>query len=133
MGASLMHLGEYLVQAGKRRHEIGVWDCCIYPADWLVINGHPDPMAAWRGTYASEDAADPRGGLEEAFAEGMALTGLHLTAVPGPGDVGLIDLLGVKAGAIWTGRRWSFVAPRGLSFSPLDERCVLAIWSLDCG
>jgi hypothetical protein len=128
-----MHLGDYLTLAGKRRHQIGIWDCCIFPSDWAVLNGWPDPMASWRGTYASENAADARGGMEEAFAAGMEQAGLSLTVEPMPGDIGLIDLIGTKAGAIWTGRRWAFVAQRGLGVASIEPQFIIASWSIERG
>ncbi|NBC37369.1 hypothetical protein GTZ99_12490 [Novosphingobium sp. FSY-8] len=128
-----MDLGSYLAQAAMRHHQVGIWDCCIFPADWVVANGYPDPMADWRGTYASEAAADTRGGIEEAFLTGMERAGLSLAAEPLSGDVGLIEVAGQHAGAIWTGRRWAFVAPRGLAVASVAPEYVIGIWRVVYG
>lgn len=123
-----MDLGSYLAQAARRKHQLGIWDCCIFPADWVVANGWGDPMADWRGTYTSEAAADAHGGLDELFLAGCERIGLPLVATPLSGDVGLIEVGKQRAGAIFTGRRWAFVAPRGLAVASIDAKHISGIW-----
>ena len=57
----------------------GAQDCCTLPADAaLALTGH-DPLAAWRGTYADEAAAEAilarHGGLEGFVADCLAAWG----------------------------------------------------------
>lgn len=121
-----MNLGDYLVAASMRRHELGVWDCLIFPADWIGMHGHPDPMAGRRGTYHSE--AEGEGRLVELFSDALEPLSLGRPVVVLEGDVGVISLLGRQAGAIFTGRRWALIAERGLAFASVPPECVSAVW-----
>jgi hypothetical protein len=132
MGAE-MTLGEYLKQSAQRRYDVGTWDCAVFPSDWVVINGHADPLAEWRGAYCTDDIGEADDGLAEIFSDGARQAGLIETSGPREGDVGMISLLGRHAGAIYTGRRWAVVAPRGLAFASLDAGCVLKAWSVHYG
>ena len=129
------HLGDFLALAGRRRRVAGSWDCCTFPAAWCIANGYPDPMIEWRGSYASEedalDIARRGGGLATLFERGMAAAKIapRLRA-PQPGDVGVLSLAGHEAGAIFTGKRWAFVAERGLGFSSVEAGAVLAVWEV---
>lgn len=143
MGAGhVTDLGEYLQRAGSGRRQEGVHDCCTFPCDWVVLCGWPDPMAKWRGTYGSEVEADAliaqaaeygetvgMGGLLALFVDGFSEAGLP--EVTGPfeaGDVGVVTLWGLEAGAIFTGKRWAFVPPRGLGCVSLDDECIVRAW-----
>lgn len=126
-------LGEWLAAQGGRRREPGVWDCCAMPAEWAIECGRPDPMALWRGTYATDEEAEERiaeaGGLAALFAIGMDDAGIREVADPEMGDIGVISLGAHEAGALFTGRRWAFVPlGRGLTFSSLDLSSVLRVW-----
>jgi hypothetical protein len=110
-----------------------VWDCCAFPAEWAVACGHPDPMADWRGAYTTDagglDIAERAGGLVPLFERGFGGAGLHdVTGDPREGDIGVVDILGAEAGAVFTGRRWAVVAERGLAFASLDAECVKRVW-----
>ncbi|ABD27174.1 conserved hypothetical protein [Novosphingobium aromaticivorans DSM 12444] len=124
-------LGDFLVAASHRKHRYGEWDCCTFPADWCIANGWPDPMAEWRGGYIDASAADD--GLLPLFAAGMFGSGIGATKEPVAGDVGVVSVLGQEAGAIFTGKRWALVAPRGLAFASLEPSCVLMAWSVTRG
>lgn len=126
MGRCIVTLGEYLTEAARRKYAIGTWDCAVFPADWVMNNGHPDPLADWRGQYATDDFGEA--GLIDLFADGADAAGLAATDVPREGDVGIISLLGRQAGAIFTGRRWAVVAQRGLACASLSPDCVLRAW-----
>ncbi|SMD05656.1 hypothetical protein SAMN06272759_1309 [Novosphingobium sp. B1] len=130
MGAKLM-LGDYLAEAARKKHVYGLHDCCTFPCDWVVLNGWPDPMASWRGGYV--DDAPARGGLLDIFARGMDGVGLPRTQNLMEGDVGVLTLLGQEAGAIFTGRRWALVAPRGMAFTTANPSIVIAAWRVRCG
>lgn len=119
-------LGEYLAAAARRKYALGTWDCAVFPADWVVMNGYPDPLAEWRGQYATDDVGES--GLIDLFADGADAAGLIGTDEPREGDVGVISMLGQQAGGIFTGRRWAVVAPRGLACTSLEAECVLKAW-----
>lgn len=121
-------LGEFLAEAARRRRIAGVWDCCTFPAEWAMRNGHPDPMAKWRG-YESETEAEhliaEAGGLDVLFAEGLA--GLEATDLRA-GDIGVIGVGAEQAGAVFTGKRWAIVLDRGLGFTSIEPEHVLRVW-----
>lgn len=126
-------LGEYLRAAGYMRRRAGQHDCCTFPAGWAIICGHPDPMAEWRGTYDSEAEAEAlifdAGGLDALFARGMAGAGIPEASAPfEPGDIAVVEAAGFEAGSIFTGRRWAFVADRGVAFGSLEEAMIKRAW-----
>lgn len=53
-------LNQYIVDAQERYKQTGlVWgafDCCTFVSDWVQIATGVDPMADYRGTYATRDA-----------------------------------------------------------------------------
>ncbi len=126
-------LGAFLQAGTGRARQPGAWDCCAFPCAWAIACGFPDPMRAWRGTYATETdgerIAEAGGGLVPLFERGMAEAGVPDATAPWqPGDIAVISVLGREAGAVYTGQRWGFVGARGLAFAPLTERCVLRAW-----
>lgn len=147
-----MTLGQYLEECGHRRRSEGAHDCCTFPADWAVMCGHSDPMAAWRGTYSTDEEAEHliaeaarrgeglgRGGLETLFMQGMWAAGIPEIDgsrnsggdSPPPfeaGDIGVLLLAGNEAGGIYTGKRWAFVPDRGMGFVSLDRDCIARAW-----
>ena len=130
----MIALGEFLRDAGGKGRVAGSWDCAAFPAAWAIERGYADPMARWRGAYDSESGAldliDDAGGLASLFAVGMADAGIP-ELVEGewsPGDIGVVEILGEQAGAIFTGQRWAFVAERGLAFATLDDEYVIRAW-----
>ena len=135
MGALLIDLGVFLQDRLSWRREAGEWDCCTFPAAWSMACGTGDPMAAWRGLYASEAEAEDilarEGGLAGIFGAGLESVGwLRVTDAPRLGDVGVVVLLDEEAGAIYTGRRWAFVATKGLGFTSLEREAVPHMWRL---
>ena len=142
-----MTLGDYLEAAGHQRRKEGTHDCATFPAGWAMLCGHPDPMAKWRGTYASDEEAEHviaeaarrgeglgRGGLEMLFAEGMWDAGVPeiYDGQPGPdfalGDIAVVNLAGNEAGAIFAGKRWAFVPDRGIGFVTLPPCAIVRAW-----
>lgn len=94
-------------------HVWGQSDCSLVIADWVALNGHPDPGANWRGTYDSEESCrallEARGGLLAhigACAAEVGLTPLHEP------ELGCIAVIGSphnearQWAAIWQGFRW---------------------------
>lgn len=130
MGAELSGLGEFLREVAHRRREMGVWDCCTFPAAWLMRCGLPDPMAEFRGTY---DSSDEGVDLADVFDDAAISAGLLEVTDVQEGDIGVVSVLGLQAGAIFTGRRWALVADRGLAFASLEPECVLKAWRLPHG
>lgn len=129
-------LGEYLVALGQRRREWGVHDCATLPCDWAVLRGHPDPMAEWRGTYTTDDDARAmiasEGGLLSYFERAFANFPVREGA-PQPGDVGVIQIAGLEAGAIFTGERWAFVGDRGIAMSKVNASHIAKVWIIGHG
>jgi hypothetical protein len=125
-------LGHYLREAGCKRRQAGVHDCCTFPADWALRCGRADPMARWRGAYASEAAVEAlifdAGGLAALFAAGMRTAGIPEVDEPAAGDIGVVSLLGQEAGAIFSGRRWMFVGEAGIAGASLERELVTRIW-----
>lgn len=127
-----MTLGEYLESQRGTVWQAGVNDCCTFPGDWVRSWGRGDPMAAWRGTYSTDDEAEAlvaaAGGLVVLWRQGLA--GIATLAGDlAEGDVGVIRAVApggeaIEIGAIWTGRRWAFRVPAGLAFASAD--CVEA-------
>lgn len=128
-------LGPFLRDSTAKRRQAGAWDCCTFPAAWAIEAGERDPMAAWRGEYDSEADAEfliaDAGGLDALFAQGMAAAGIREIDAAGPfepGDIGVVKLLEQEAGAVFAGKRWAFVADRGLAFVSLDADCIVRAW-----
>lgn len=128
-------LGEFLKGAACDR---GPWNCSTLAADWCVSLGHPDFADAWRGVTdpveCDQVAAE---GLAALWDHGIgdalpvaadAVEGCSLFAWAQPGDIAVISLAGVEAGAIWTGQRLAIKAARGLHFVEPEAARVLKAW-----
>lgn len=126
-------LGEYLRQAASRPFIEGEHDCCTFPAGWAMTWGWGDPMLRWRGRYADEAGAealkDAAGGLVALWMRGMADIGIHQVDDLREGDIGVIRAIGAcgetEVGAVFNGRRWSFLTPAGLAHASADH---VAAW-----
>lgn len=100
----------------------GVFDCCLYMADWVLDQTGIDPAPHLRGTYASEEECDAllarEGGLLATVERCAAVAGLHRAAIEVPGNVGLIVVGTARGhdlvGAIRGEGRWTFLTPRGI-------------------
>lgn len=131
-------LGDFLRTSAARRRVPGEWDCCTFPAAWAIANGFADPMADWRGRYATEtqalDLIAEAGGLADLFVRGMAAANIpEATGEFQPGDIGVVQLLGEQAGAVYTGKRWALVADRGMAFASIDRQYVVRAWRVANG
>lgn len=105
----------------------GVCDCILWPADWVVVSGWPDPAAPWRGRYRTALGAGriaaSAGGLEPMWLEQAARIGLAQTDRPIAGDVGLLrretrgcgpTLRGIVGGIYLGGGEWASRTPGGV-------------------
>jgi len=118
-----MNLGEFL-----RDHVTPAvpWNCSTLAADWCLALGHPDFAAAWREiTDPIECEVTAQAGLLALWDIGI---GDRLPAVTDlePGDIAVVALGPIEAGAIWTGERFAIRTQRGLHFT--DSLTVLKAW-----
>lgn len=125
-------LEAFITAAASRAFTWGELDCSLWVADWIVANGHPDPAAQLRGTYATEAAcaallADA-GGLEALCTDQFTRIGLLPLTVPLAGAVGVIGG-GRKRqwSAIWHRNRWLVFMGGGLV--PFQAR-ARAMWAV---
>jgi hypothetical protein len=126
-------LAAYLKAALRRPWQWGEWDCCRFAAEWVMANGHPDPMLFLAPWYDSERSAlltiKRGGGLVALWERGMADAGVAEADDAQAGDIAVIerpteDGIG-EALAIFTGERWASLGLRGVEFAPAG---VLAMW-----
>lgn len=127
-----MTLGDYL-NAPRPKWDWIAHDCSRWLDRWIVINGHPSPMAATNVVYDSERSAIRAivrgGGLVPLWQRGMEAIGLMPVDAPEAGDAAILsvetdDGMNRTCG-IWTGLRWASVHRRGLVCGVGDP---LAIW-----
>lgn len=134
MGSEVIDLGDFLADNLRRPYVSGEWDCCTFPSAWAIARGFADPMAGWRGAYRDDDEAQDiitlGGGLSSLFDAGLVSVGARRVEQSEAGDIGIISILGHEAGAVYTGRRWAFVAERGLGFVSLEPGAVARLWRL---
>lgn len=93
-------------------------DCDAIMADYVMMFGHADPMAAWRGQYRDDAGAlafiEAAGGNCALVERGMRSIGI--APKPGSeatrGDVVVIDFRGDELTGLCLGRRSAFKAER---------------------
>lgn len=116
-------LASYLEAVSARRWEYGALDCCTFMADWLVMNGRPDPMADRRGAYSTRSEyrrlMRGEGGILASCCSRFGAVGLKETRSPQPGDVALV------LAPTRIGRRVLMVPTGSICLSPL-MRVVVA-------
>ncbi|MEC9067803.1 MAG: hypothetical protein VX569_11050 [Pseudomonadota bacterium] len=129
-----MDLGEYLAAARTKPWEWRVHDCTAFPAIWA---GLTDALPSYADEAEAEAMLHEAGGLVPLW-ERAATGRADEVALPElkPGDVGVIELMGVDAravecGAIWTGRRWAFVPASG-GIAAVSAPTVLKAWRPRC-
>lgn len=113
-------LDEFIAGRMRTPFHWGKHDCCLFAADAVHAMTGVDHARDWRGTYQTEEEAQPvleqMGGLEACAAlAGPAVAPLAAQA----GDVGIVfdghrELLGVC-----TGPNWLVPATYGLAALPL--------------
>ena len=107
-------------------------DCLLWLADWLMLLGHEDAAAGWRGAYdtprRAARALAQAGGMDSVMAGAAARLGLVAVDVDAPlaGDVGLAAFgRGPlhRTGVIFDGTLWRVRAPNhtiiGLAARPV--------------
>lgn len=109
-------------------------DCDAIIADYVQMVTGRDPMAKWRGQYATDEDAEKliaeAGGNAALVREGMASIGLH----PKPldevkrGDVVIIDFLGDEIFGLFLD---PFTACKSKNGRLMTRRPVMEAWS--CG
>lgn len=124
-------LGAYLASVGGKPW---VWngyagDCCTFPADWRILQGHPDPMAKWRGAYDSEESCtafiEEYGSLFALWVDALGAPdeALH------PGAIGVLTAHGHDAGGIWTGEKWAIRTVRGWAAASPQSVDIWGHWN----
>lgn len=128
-------LGQWLLENNQKRRTDGVWDCATMPAEWAIHCGYSDPVLKWRGAWADENSAlaiiEGAGGLVPLFDDGLFSVGVgRRYGEPELGDIGVIRIMDNEAGAIYTGKRWAFVANRGLAYCSIEPEYIAATWKV---
>lgn len=119
----MMQLGDFLLDHAA---QAAPWNCSTLAADWCMALGHRDFAAAWRGITDPVDCeATAEGGLVHLWDIGIG-DALPVVTDLQPGDIGVVSLGPLEAGAIWTGLKWAIRTPRGMHFSP--EVTVIKAW-----
>jgi hypothetical protein len=130
----LSDLEEYLNEAKLIEFDWHSFDCCAFPANWIVKKRNVDPMARWRNQYNDEASArafiSSSGGLTSLWLLGMSDAGLYEQPdIPIAGDVGVLNVpcaSGMEEiGGIFTGKRWSMLSPNGIFCASVDP---VMIW-----
>lgn len=112
----------------------GTWDCGLRIADWLIERlGVPDAAAHLRGRYTDQQSCEALVGAPYPVVIGRLIrrAGLHRTATPGAGDIGVIRQPGgAPIGAIRTKAGWTFPAAKGLCRIPAAGAPLMLAWSV---
>ena len=121
-------LEQFLEDMARRPFRDGAADCILTVADWIVLNGHPDPAAPFRGRYRTalgrERIVRREGGMLSVMEAGAARAGLEATEGPLRGDVGLVRMGDHTLAAICLNRLWAAKGP-GVVVGPAE---VLKAW-----
>ena len=110
----MAQFNDFIRLTGSRPFVWGQSDCSLMVADWCVENGHDDPAAAWRGSYATEEGCRAliakKGDLAAVVAGCAAVAGLKPLREP---EFGCVAVIGSPLNtdrqwaAIWSGARWA--------------------------
>jgi len=113
-------LHRFIANGSSLQFEYGPHDCAIWPANWCIMRGHTDPAARWRGKYDEAGARRliEQYGLLDLWTLGMIDAQIPECDDPRIGDVGIVECLTDdgfnQCGAIFTGKRWSSLSPKGV-------------------
>lgn len=109
----------------------GDWNCSTLAADWCIALDYPDFAAKWRTIVdpaECEAVTRAAGGLVPLWREGI---GDRLALADGSeekGDIAVVSLDDLEAGAIFTGERWVLRLPHGLVFASPFQVNVVRAW-----
>lgn len=121
-------LEQFLDDMARRPFADGTADCILTVADWIVLNGRPDPAKSYRGRYRTalgrERIVRREGGMLAVMDAGAARAGLESTESPLRGDVGLVRMSDRTVAAVCLNRLWAAKGP-GVVVGPAE---VLKAW-----
>lgn len=103
-------------------------NCSSLAGDWCAYVGARDVFEPWRAVTDEADIeAACHAGLLPLWEEAI---GDHFPAVTDfeAGDIAVLSVHGLEAGAVFTGERWALRRKRGLTFATLPDSCVLKGW-----
>lgn len=133
-------LGAFLALQHRRRAELGVSDCTLTAADWVLMARGVDPAAGLRGRYHDADGARAivraHGGLLGLVREMVEAVGLTETFSPEEGAVGVLDLsarmiraLPVVGGCVGIRRGGAWAVKSAMGVAYLDVPHIVA-WAI---
>lgn len=133
-------LGIFLASQHRRRAELGVSDCILTVADWVLTVRGVDPAAGLRGRYHAVDGAraivHAHGGLLGLVRDRAEAVGLAETFSPEEGDIGVLDvpaglvrILPVVGGCVGIrrGGAWAVKSIMGVAYLDVPH---VAAWSV---
>lgn len=127
----MAELDGFLRSAEAKRFQDGVWDCCLFPADWVLAVTGIDGASPWRGRYHARIGwlriLSRDGGMLAVVERGAQIAGLSETTTPARGDIGVIETANGPVGAICLGERWAVASSRGLW---VRRAACLKAWSV---
>lgn len=128
-------LDAFLEQMAATPFVDGKADCVLTVADWVVLNGRPDPAQPYRGRYRTalgrERLLKRNFGLQTVMAGGALRAGLKPAPVPARGDVGTLRHGSQILAGICLGKRWAVKSSRGIDVLLPDE--IILAWSVQHG
>ncbi|PZQ18958.1 MAG: hypothetical protein DI565_00710 [Ancylobacter novellus] len=129
-------LKAFLSDLRRKDFALGSVDCGLSLADWWLAVHGVDPAADLRADYASEAEVEQiffrHGCLPRLVAKRAAAVGARRTRRPVAGDIAVIRVFGVWAGAIMTETGW-WAVKRGPGLSHVRPERVdrlVAAWSV---
>lgn len=126
----MMDLGKFLAEAAMQPWVWGLHDCCALPARWAGV-----ALPSYSCRAEADAMIIDAGGLPSLWDQyGAGIIHRH-DEEPDVGDVGVITAVDpskqtIEIGAIWNGRRWSFVPHSGGIAGA--SATAIAIWRPRC-
>lgn len=120
MAARLITLTEFRRSVRHKRFEYGVFDCCLFGADWIQAVSGYDPAEDLRGTYST------KGGAAKIILRAGGMKAL-LDARVDPADrhhVEAVTYQGQRACAIATPDRFVILTPSAIASVQKGVLCV---------
>jgi hypothetical protein len=108
----LSRLSLYLHKAARVPFVWGEFDClCGFVSGWVDQERGGDSAGAFRGSYDDEEGAarvmEACGGMGALIGACAGEAGCTPTTEPAAGDIGMVKVGGLTAGAIRTGKGWA--------------------------